>query len=218
MLPDAEAVGGQVPPSLFVPEIRDYQKINAELVALLDQGHTIIRLEGAEGQRLLASGLSGSWSATIEVIGRTGPELAADLDAPGLVIVARGSTADGVGRGLAHGQIFVLGDTTDGAGYGQSGGILVIDGSTGHRAGLRQSGGSLVLLGSVGRLAADRQSGGQIFARASRLGPYSGRGRVDGRLLDLDQIDRFDFESISAWNRIVASATPWVDLSEWTRS
>ena len=50
MLPDPEAIGGQAPPSLPIPEIRDYQKINAELVALLDEGHRLVRLEGAEGE------------------------------------------------------------------------------------------------------------------------------------------------------------------------
>jgi methylamine---glutamate N-methyltransferase subunit B len=94
---DPEAGGGQEPPTLPIPEIRDYQKINAELVALLDEGHRLVRLEGAEGQRLLASGLAGSWDAVIEIVGRTGPEVAANLDAPGLMIVARGSMADGAG-------------------------------------------------------------------------------------------------------------------------
>ncbi len=93
MRPVSDEGGGLAPPSLSIPEIRDYQKINAELVALLDQGHRLVRLEGAEGQRLLASGLSGSWQAVVEIVGQTGPEVAADLDAPDLVIVARGPTA-----------------------------------------------------------------------------------------------------------------------------
>jgi glutamate synthase domain-containing protein 3 len=202
----------------LIPEIRDYQKINAELVALLDQGHPLIRLDGAEGQRLLASGLSGAWSATIEVIGRTGPELAADLNAPGLVVVARGSTADGVARGLAAGRIIVLGDAADGAGYGQSGGILVIAGATGHRAGLRQSGGSLVLLGQVGRLAGDRQSGGILFAKANQIGAYSGRGRLGGRFVDLDDAKSLQADEALAWGKLVEFAVPWLPDSPLIRS
>jgi methylamine---glutamate N-methyltransferase subunit B len=207
VLPDPETVGGQVPPSLSIPEIRDYQKINAELLSLLDQGHPLIRLEGAEGQRLLASGLKGSWISTIEITGRTGPELAAGMDAPGLVVVARGSTADGVGRGLVDGRILLLGDAADGAGYGQAGGILVVAGSTGHRAGLRQSGGTLALLGSVGRLAGDRQSGGILFARASSLGPHFGRGRVGGQFLALEDPASLDSFEGRAW---VEFASPWL--------
>lgn len=147
-------------PVILVPEVRDYVRINAELVALLDQGHTWIRLEGAEGQRLLAAGLVGSWMATVEILGRTGPELAANLAAPGLRIIARGATLDGAGRGLRAGLIVVDGAVGDGLGYGQSGGTLIVTGNAGHRAGLAQSGGTLAVLGRTGRLTGDRQSGG----------------------------------------------------------
>ncbi len=209
MLPDLEAVGGQEPPSLFVPEIRDYQKINAELIALLDRGHPWIRLVGAEGQRLLASGLSGHWSATIEIIGRTGPELAAGMNAPGLTIVARGSTADGAGRGLIDGRIFVSGSATDGAGYDQSGGLLVIAGATGNRAGLRQSAGTIALLGPIGRLAGDRQSGGILFGRTGRLGPYPSRGQVGGRLILVDSPERLADADAREWSRVIDFASTW---------
>jgi glutamate synthase domain-containing protein 3 len=195
----------------LIPEIRDYQKINAELVALLDQGHPLIRLEGAEGQRLLASGLVGPWTATIEIVGRTGPELAANLNAPGLVVVARGSTADGVGSGLIDGRVIVLGHATDGAGYGQAGGILVVAGDAGHRAGLRQSGGTLALLGSVGRLAGDRQSGGVLIARTNDLGAHAGRGRTGGSFIDFAAPDpQLDLSTRNAYQQMADFAAPWL--------
>ncbi len=68
---------------IAVPEIRDYHAINSELVHRLDLGHRTIRLAGVRGQRLLAAGLVGGWSAVIELEGDAGPELAAGLDAPG---------------------------------------------------------------------------------------------------------------------------------------
>ena len=210
MPPAAEVDGGQDPPRLAIPEIRDYQKINAELVALLDRGHRHVRLEGAEGQRLLASGLSGGWDAVVEIVGRTGPELAANLDAPGLTVVARGPTADGAGRGLKRGRVIVLGDSGDGAGYAQSGGLLVIAGSAGHRAGLRQSGGSLVVVGTCGRLAADRQSGGRFFVDRRTLGPHDGRGRVGGRLIDLAESATLEGEDASAWREVSELTKPWL--------
>src|SRR3954447_22391544 len=119
--PGGEPGGVPEPPSLAIPEIRDYQRINSELAVLLDQGHERVRLLGAEGQRLLVSGLSGPWKAVVEVEGRTGPELCAGLDAPGLSVVARGPTADGAGRGLRGGTLVILGSAEDAAGYGQSG-------------------------------------------------------------------------------------------------
>ncbi len=195
--------GGRQPPRLPIPEIRDYHRINAELISLLDAGHVEIYLDGAEAQRLLASGLRGSWEARIEILGHTGPELAAGLDAPGLTIVARGDTADGAGRGLRQGCLIVLGSATDGLGFGQYGGSLIVDGTAGHRAGLAQAGGSLWVLGGVGRLAADRQSGGRTLAPGLDRDPTTGRGRSGGRAVDLDSIGPIPDDDRDEWARIV---------------
>ena len=211
MPPPADEGGGQAPPSLSIPEIRDYQKINAELVVLLDHGHPYIRLEGAEGQRLLASGLSGPWRAVVDVGGRTGPEVAANLDAPGLVIVARGPTVDGAARGLRAGRVIVIGEAGDATGYGQSGGILVVTGSTGHRAGLAQSGGTLAILGTAGRLACDRQSGGRLFVPRGQLGSFAGRGRRGGRLIEIPTSEGLAVEDAEAWREVVEFAGSWID-------
>ena len=211
MLPDAEAGGGQGGPSLSIPEIRDYQKINAELLTLLDEGHSFVRLEGAEGQRLLASGLSGPWDAVVEIAGRTGPELAASLDAPGLTVVANGPTADGAARGLKSGRVLILGDAGDSTGYSQSGGVLVVAGAAGHRAGLMQSGGCLAILGPTGRLAGDRQAGGWLFVPRGQLGPHPGRGRRGGRLLEFPVPGGVEPDALGAWRGVVELASGRVD-------
>lgn len=216
MLPDADP--GPAPARvLSIPEIRDYQRINAELVGLLDAGHPMVRLEGAEGQRLLASGLSGPWEAVIEIEGRTGPELAADLDAPGLTIVARGPSADGAGRTMRSGRVLILGDAGDATGYGQSGGVLVVAGSAGPRAGLAQSGGILIVLGRVGRLPADRQAGGVFFAKRGQVGPHPGRGRRGGRLVELPADGPVDLDpgDAEAFRSARASFAPWIDPTSW---
>jgi methylamine---glutamate N-methyltransferase subunit B len=165
-----------------IPDIRDYAQINAELVRRLDAGHTRVLLPGAEGQRLLAAGLSGGWSAVVEIEGIAGPELAAELDAPGLVIVCRGSAADGAGRALHAGRLVITGSAGDAVSYHQSGGSVMVRGPAGHRAGLALSGGTLVLLGSVGRLLGERQTGGRILAYNDRVGPHAGHARHGGRL------------------------------------
>lgn len=213
MLPDPEIDHGNPPPTLLIPEIRDYQKINAELIALLDKGYSFVRLEGAEGQRLLVSGLDGPWSAVIEILGRTGPELGSELDAPGLVVVARGSTADGAGRGLRAGRLVILGDAGDAVGYGLSGGTLVVSGSTGHRSGLAQTGGTLAILGKTGRLTGDRQSGGRLFVCRGQLGPHAGRGSRGGRLIELPTDGELDSEEALAWSEVVEHISPWIDPS-----
>ena len=218
MRPDPEPGGEPAPPTLSIPEIRDYQRINSELATLLDQGHPRIRLEGAEGQRLLVAGLVGPWRSVVEVEGRTGPELAAGLHAPGLVVVARGPTADGAGRGLRSGTVLILGEAGDATGCGQSGGLLIVDGPTGHRAGLGQSGGTLVVLGSTGRLPADRQTGGRFFVDLARLGPHPGRGRRGGRLIELPRLGGLTPDDAEAWREVTEAASRWLEPSHWPGS
>jgi len=176
-------------PVVVVPDVRDYTRINAELIQLLDAGHPVIRLSGVRSQRLLASGLRGAWHALVVVEGDAGPELAADLDAPNLSIVCTGSAKDGAGRGLRSGQVLVTGDVDAVAGYAQSGGCLVVAGSAGPRAGLDHSGGLLVLGGSVGRLLGERQRGGEIVVLTGPVGRFAGRARTGGKMLAIPQVD-----------------------------
>ena len=202
-------------PILVVPEIRDYRRINEEIVALLNLGHSQIRLEGVEGQRLVASGLAGSWQATIEVEGRIGPEFGANLDAPGLRIIAVGDTLDGAGSGLRSGTILINGHAGSGLGYAQSGGLLVVGGDAGDRAGLTQSGGTVAVLGSVGRLAGDRQEGGFFFLGSGRTGPHASRGQRGGHLVAWS-VPLGPEESL-AWQAVAAAAGPWFPRAAFHR-
>lgn len=165
-----------------VAEIREYPRINAEVARLLNLGGSRVFLRGVGGQRLLLAGLRGDWSATVELDGFAGPELAAELDAPNLKVVCRGSAADGAGRGMKAGELFILGGAGDAIGLGQIGGLIAVAGPVGDRAGLRQRGGLLILLDDVGRLAGERMSGGLLLAIAGRIGPFAGLARVGGTL------------------------------------
>lgn len=199
---------------LAVPEIRDYQRLNAELAALLDAGCCRVLLAGAEGQRLLASGLSGPWRGVVEVEGRAGPELAAGLNAPGLTVVCRGPAADGAGSGLRDGRLIVLGAAGVGVGYAQRGGSIVVAGDCGPRAGLNQAGGVLVLLGRVGILGGERQSGGHLFAAARRVGAHAGRGRQGGRFVEVAAFEALlngrDPGADDVLRAVLADARPWL--------
>jgi glutamate synthase domain-containing protein 3 len=168
---------------IAVPEIRHYHAINFELIRRLDAGCKTIRLAGVRGQRLLAAGLAGSWTAVIEVDGDAGPELAAGLNAPGLIVVCRGRAEDGAASRLQAGTLLVLGDVGIAFGYAQSGGVAVACGAAAARAGLRHSGGDVILLDTVGPLAGEGQAGGRLFAFADRIGPHAGRGRRGGRFI-----------------------------------
>lgn len=164
---------------LPVNEIRDYHRINLQVMQWLDAGIRHVRLTNVEGQRLLLAGLRGSWEARIDVEGVAGPELAVGLDAPGAVVYARGGAADAAGCHLRGGRLLLLGRAGDGVGYRQEGGLIVVAGPSGHRAGLEQAGGTIVLVGLAGRLAAERQRGGTLLALQG-AGPHFGRGARGG--------------------------------------
>ena len=211
------SVPASVPDSvLSIPEIRDYDRINAELALRLDAGQSHVRLIGAEGQRLLLAGLSGEWSAQVEIEGKMGPELAASLDAPGLTVIARGATGDGAARGLRAGRVIILGDAGDALGYVQEGGIVLAAKGAGHRAGLGQRGGLLAVLGTLGRLAGERQSGGRFYAYADRLGPHAGHGRSGGSLIRLapDAASGPDLgiapDDAEIFRGLLREAAPWI--------
>jgi hypothetical protein len=206
---DPGAVG-----TVSVPDIRDYHLINAELAQRLDAGYRRVRLLGAEGQRLLVSRLRGAWEAVVEVEGHAGPELAAELDAPGLTVVCHGSAADGAARGLKSGFVLVIGDVGAAVGYALRGGTVVVAGQAGPRAGLNQQGGDLVLLGPAGPLAGERQSGGRLFAVGPTVGPHLGRGCRGGRLIEprsheqvLSGLDPDDASDLGRW---LERASPWI--------
>jgi len=193
-----------------VPDVRDYQRINAELIQLLDQGIRRIRLIGVESQRLLLAGLCGSWSATIEIEGNAGPELAAGLNAPDLKIVCLGSAADGAGSNLVGGQLLILGNAGVCTGVSQQGGSIIIAGSTAERAGLNQRGGILLLLGKVQALAGERQMGGTLVAQNRLLGPQVGRGRRGGQLVRFEEpVQAVD---ASLLRKTLAPFHPWLTL------
>lgn len=197
-----------------IPDLRDYDRINAELVRRLDEGCPRVRLVGAEGQRFLAAGLAGDWRAVVEVEGRAGPELGARLDAPGVTLVCRGPAADGAAASLRAGRVVILGDAGVALGYAQEGGEVVAAASAGPRAGLNQRGGTLAILGCVGPLAGERQAGGRLFAQADRIGPHARRGSRGGRLVVLapgpDRLQHVPTEDAEAFRSLLSGLAAWL--------
>lgn len=196
------------------PEIRDYAKINAEVVERLNAGCTEVKVQGVAGQRLLLAGLRGSWNATIEIEGDAGPELAAGLDAPDLLVVCKGGAGDGAGSGMRSGRLLVLGPAGDAIGYNQAGGTIVAAGAVSHRAGLRQAEGTLVLMGETGRLAGDRQTGGLTIARDELLGPRAGRGRQGGGFVRYERLQVSfapgECPELADLGKALAGLEPWL--------
>ena len=119
-MPGSEPHSERAAPVVSIPDIREYPRINAELKQRLDEGHPRVVLAGAEGQRLLTAGLAGNWDAIVEIEGNAGPEVAAGLDAPKLMIVCHGSAGDGAARG--RGVCVLTGSSLGARGRGRGAG------------------------------------------------------------------------------------------------
>lgn len=204
-------------PVLAVNEIRDYQRVNAELALLLDAGHRFVRLTGVERQRLLVSGLDLPWAATVVIDGDAGPELAAGLNAPALTVVCLGSAADGAGSRLAAGRLLVTGQALAAVGYAQTGGTIAIGGDAGPRAGLNQAGGCLFIGGHLGRLAGERQRGGHLFVRKDRMGEHMSVGRSGGHVVAYRPGSHLEGEEARVYVNALGPLHEWLppSLSGW---
>lgn len=177
---DLLAEFGPLDSTIPVPELRDYRRINKELVRRLDRGDAQIRIEGAEGHRLLVAGLAGTWRATVEIVGRAGPELCFGMSAPGVTVVCRDRSGDGAGSGLKAGTLVLMGPSGTAVGYHQEGGLVIAAGAAGPRAGLGLRGGDLVVLDSAGPLAGEAQRGGRLLLPVGRVGRQWGWGASGG--------------------------------------
>ena len=170
--PDLDPLAGfgSADSSILVPELRDPRRINAELIRRLDQGDAHVRIEGAEGHRLLLAGLTGSWRATVVIQGWSGPELCFGMNAPGVTVVCRGSSGDGAGSGMRAGTLALMGPSGTAVGYHQEGGVIIAAEIVGPRAGLGMLGGDLFLFNFAKSFAGERQRGGRLFYPAHRVG------------------------------------------------
>jgi formylmethanofuran dehydrogenase subunit C len=195
------------PVVLSVPEVRDYARINAQVLRWLDSGRTRIELAGVANQRLLLAGLAGPWEARIDVQGDAGPELAASMNAPNVVVTCLGSAADAAGRELAGGTLRILGDASDCAGYRQRGGLILVAGSAGHRAGLEMSDGLMVILGGSGRLCGHLQHGGRLIVSGT-AGPFPGFARDGGGFFLGSNLSALTVEERRAVDELQPLGTP----------
>lgn len=101
------------------------------------------------------------------------------------------SAVNGLGAGMAGGELIVEGDAGDDAGTAMSGGLLRIDGSAGARLGSAlpgaakgMSGGEIIVGGSAGAEAGARLRRGLIVV-AGDLGVQAGRSMIAGSIVVL---------------------------------
>ena len=112
-------------------------------------------------------------------------------DGDGLVLEGDLSRFDGIGRGLAAGEVVVHGDVGDGAGVAMSGGVLTIHGNAGTRVGAAvpaarsgMTGGEIVVTGDVGEEAGAGLRRG-LVAIGGRVGTGAGLRMLAGTVIAL---------------------------------
>lgn len=110
-------------------------------------------------------------------------------------LVLEGSAGARVGMGMSGGRIEVLGNVGDDAGVAMSGGTIHVRGSAGDRLGAMRpgasrgmSGGEIVVDGSAGSDAGARARRGLIVVCGS-AGPAAARQMIAGSLVVLGRID-----------------------------
>lgn len=109
-----------------------YRELNAEVRSLVEQGYREIVLNGVNGQRYIADGLTSD--VTIVINGVPGNDLGAFMDGP--TVVVNDNAQDGVGNTMNSGKVVIKGHAGDVIGYGMRGGRVFVGGDVGYRVGI----------------------------------------------------------------------------------
>lgn len=177
---------------IHLPEWRDSYAVTQQVAGALNKGIERIYLSGARGDRLLLAGLTGPWSAEIRIDGDLGTELAREVNAPSLFILANGNAGAGAGYGLKGGTLAISGSCGALLGSGIKGGEIWALAGTGTRLGHRASGGRLVISSGIDAMAMDRRTGGTITFR-----PFPHPAKDAQALLQ-------KIEAIRAWPQVLS--------------
>lgn len=110
----------------------DHKVLNEILRKALVKGEKEILLDNINGQRYLASGLSGK--IKIKIKGTPGNDLACFLNGPEIIVEGNGQ--DVVANTMNSGKVVIQGSAGDVLGYGMRGGQLYIRGDVGYRVGI----------------------------------------------------------------------------------
>ena len=109
-----------------------YKELNERIHQAVYDGHNEIVLENINGQRYIATGLSGE--VRIKIHGTPGNDTAAFMDGPLLEVL--GNAQDGIGNTMNSGKILVSGNAGDIIGHSMRGGKIFIRGDVGYRVGI----------------------------------------------------------------------------------
>ena len=109
-----------------------YREMNTEVRDLARDGCDEIVLDGVNGQRYIADGLTDK--VRIVINGVPGNDLGAFMDGP--TVIVNDNAQDGVGNTMNSGKIVIRGHAGDVIGYGMRGGKVFVKGNVGYRVGI----------------------------------------------------------------------------------
>lgn len=109
-----------------------YRELNDRVRELARNGCAEVVLDGVNGQRYIADGLTEK--VRIIINGVPGNDLGAFMDGPEVVV--NDNAQDGVGNTMNSGKIVVRGHAGDVVGYGMRGGKVFVRDSVGYRVGI----------------------------------------------------------------------------------
>lgn len=150
---------------IHLPEWRDSHAVTQQVALALSRGVSQVYLTGARGDRLLLAGLSGTWSAEIRIDGDLGTELARNLDAPGVMVLADGTAGAGAGSGMKAGTLVITGKAGPLLGTQLAGGEIWALAGAGARLAYMALGGRILVASGIGPMAMDRRVGGTLTFR-----------------------------------------------------
>jgi len=109
-----------------------YKELNARVRELARQGYEQIVLDGVNGQRYIADGVTEKLRIVIN--GVPGNDLGAFMDGP--TVIVNDNAQDGVGNTMNSGKIVIKGHAGDVIGYAMRGGKIFVSGNIGYRVGI----------------------------------------------------------------------------------
>lgn len=163
-----------------------FQKLNEEIKACPD---TEITLDNCNGQRYLASGLSGK---KLTINGTPGNALGAYMN--GSTVEVFGNAQDATGDTMNDGEVIIHGNCGDATGYGMRGGRILVEGNCGYRGGIHMKAYQdklpvLVIGGQAGSFLGEYQAGGLIIVLGKGAGGkppvsyFCGTGMHGGKIV-----------------------------------
>ncbi|MDD4952357.1 MAG: hypothetical protein PHV85_07405 [Desulfovibrionaceae bacterium] len=162
-----------------------YRQLNERIRQAASQGVSRFVLKNVNGQRYIATGLSGD--LVFDIHGVPGQDMAAFMRGP--LIRVSGNAQDGVGNTMDGGKVVIDGIAGDVIGYAMRGGRIYVRGDVGYRVGIHMKAYMdnvpvIVVGGKSGDFLGEYMAGGIILLLGmfsdKRCSPITGRSMGTG--------------------------------------